>query len=111
MLLPAEWRLTTTLLVGWDAGVALYLGIVYWIDRALGGRAISARMRRKRMKAAIAMLVLTVTATLASLAAIVALLGQGAGQKQTHRQLAVRDRNDLPVMGLRAFDLRAALRA
>lgn len=88
--LPAEWRLATRLLVGWDIGVALYLVAVY----ELVWRSDVARMRRRAAlqdEGALAILMLTVGAALASLAAIVAELGMphaGSGRPPAQLVLA-----------------------
>ena len=73
-LLPGDWRLPTRLLVGWDVGVALYLGMMH--PTIL--RADIARIRRRAAEqdeGAFAILVLTVVATSASLVAIMFELG------------------------------------
>jgi uncharacterized membrane protein len=67
-------------LIGWDAGVALYIAIVWWIIRRLESRAQVDHIRERAAKedeGRGGILILTVTATLASVAAIVVLLGQG----------------------------------
>ncbi len=78
--LPSDWRLPTRLLVGWDAGVALYLVLVY----ALMARSSIEHIRRNAARhdeGRVAILVLTVTAALASLGAILAELGSGQGPR------------------------------
>ena len=85
--LPGDWRLPTRLLTGWDAGVALYLVLVY----ALMARSTIEHIRRNAARldeGRIAILVLTVTAALASLGAILAELGSGQGPR-TAQQLAL----------------------
>src|SRR5262249_4025960 len=72
--LPAEWRIATRLLVGWDVGVGLYLIAAY----ELIWRSDIARMRRHAAlydEGGLAILMLTVGAALASLSAILAELG------------------------------------
>jgi len=67
-------RTTTCILVGWDAGVALYLVLIYQIT----AQASIARIRQRAAvndEGAIALLALTTAAALASLAAVVAELG------------------------------------
>ncbi len=87
--LPAEWRLATRLLVGWDAGVAVYLVLVF----ASMANAHVARIRRRAAlldEGRIAFLILTAGAALASLGAIVAQLGaKEAGHQPAHLALAV----------------------
>lgn len=76
---PADWRSVTRALVGWDAGVILYLAIIYWaIARSPVGHIRQHATREDEGRVAI--LVLTVAAALASLAAIIALLGGGSGK-------------------------------
>lgn len=91
-LLPGDWRLPTRLLVGWDVGVALYLGMTH--PTIL--RADIARIRRRAAEqdeGAFAILVLTIVATLASLVAIVFELGgfkqAPDGQAIAHVLLAI----------------------
>ncbi|HET7680221.1 MAG TPA: DUF1345 domain-containing protein [Xanthobacteraceae bacterium] len=86
LLLPAEWRPITRALIGWNAGVVLYLCIVYWMI----ARSEVSHIRRhaaQEDEGRVAILALTVAATLASLAAIVVLLGLGDG-KNAPPQLA-----------------------
>jgi uncharacterized membrane protein len=83
LILPSDWRPVTRVLLGWDAGVVLYICIVSWIIARLESRAEMDHIRAQAAKedeGRVAVLVLTVTATLASLAAIVVLLGQGQGK-------------------------------
>lgn len=87
--LPTDWRLATRLLVGWDAGVAIYLVLAF---QAMA----SSDIARIRWRAAlldedrIAFLVLTASAALASLGAIVAELGaKGAAHAPAHLALAL----------------------
>jgi uncharacterized membrane protein len=73
-VLPARWLISTRLLVGWDAGVCLYLLLVYRLMARteathIRSRALSQDEGRRTM------LVLTVLAALASLAAIFGELG------------------------------------
>jgi uncharacterized membrane protein len=83
LVLPPEGRLVTRALLGWDASVVLYLGILSWVIVRLKS---DAELEHIRARAAdedegqIAVLFLTVTATLASLAAIIILLGEGQGK-------------------------------
>lgn len=72
--LPADWLLATRALVGWDAGVLLYLVAAYEII----ARAEIAHIRRRAAiedEGQFGVLVLTVAAAMASIGAIVALLG------------------------------------
>ena len=74
VLLPGDWRVATRLLVGWDAGVALYLVLGF----AAMANADVARIRRRAAlldEDRTVFLVLTAGAALASLGAIVAELG------------------------------------
>ena len=87
LLLPQEWRGITRALLGWDTGLALYLGIVYWTVARSEANHIRGHAA-KEDEGRVAILVLTVTATLVSLAAIVVLLGGGEG-KSDPAQLAL----------------------
>ena len=70
LLLPDGYRLASRLLVGWDAGVALYIVLVLW---KVVGADVSLVRRQSALQdeGRIAIPILTVTAALASLAAIV----------------------------------------
>ncbi len=87
LLLPQEWRGITRALLGWDTGLALYLGIVYWTVARSEANHIRGHAA-KEDEGRVAILALTVTATLVSLAAIVVLLGGGEG-KSDPAQLAL----------------------
>jgi uncharacterized membrane protein len=87
LFLSQEWRGITRALLGWDAGLALYLGIVYWTVARSETNHIRGHAA-KEDEGRVAILALTVTATLASLAAIVVLLGGGEG-KSDPAQLAL----------------------
>ncbi|HEX4409463.1 MAG TPA: DUF1345 domain-containing protein [Xanthobacteraceae bacterium] len=81
LLLVLPWRMPTRVIVGWDAGVTLYLAMIYRIM----ARESVAKIRRKAAvndEGAIALLVLTTAAALASLAAVFAELGQAHGGYQ-----------------------------
>ena len=79
--LALPWRMPTRVLVGWDAGVLLYLVLSY---RAAAHATIAMIRQRAAMydEGAIALLVLTTAAALASLAAVVAELGHLPGRYQ-----------------------------
>jgi uncharacterized membrane protein len=86
--LPSAWSLATRLLLAWDAGVVLYLVLVY----AMMARSEAGHIRTRALaqdEGRIAMLVLTVFAAIASLAAILAELGSGQGGTRTSAQLAL----------------------
>jgi uncharacterized membrane protein len=88
VLLPSGMLTTRRLLVGWDAGVALYLVLVY----SMMARAQIGQIRihaARQDEGQFAMLVLTVFAALASLGAILAELGSSQGAGRTPRQLAL----------------------
>jgi uncharacterized membrane protein len=83
LLTPGDWEFVTRILLGWDAGVVLYIGIVLWIIVRLESEAEMDHLRERAAaedEGQVAVLLLTVTATLASLAAIVILLGQEQGK-------------------------------
>ena len=78
LLLPAQWRVSTRVLVGWDAGVAFYLiGAL-----TLMAGADAARIRRRAVildEGRLAILMVVVGAAVASLGGIVAQLGGERG--------------------------------
>jgi uncharacterized membrane protein len=69
VVLPAPWRLSTRLLMAWDFGVTLYLGLAAWMMTRANIQAMKERADQEDDGAA-AILALTVGAALASLAAI-----------------------------------------
>jgi len=88
LVTPSEWDLVTRILLGWDAGVVLYIGIVSWIIARLQAEAEMDHLRERAAKedeGRVAVLVLTVTATLASFAAIIILLGQHHDKSAPHQ--------------------------
>lgn len=88
LLAPWHWWPATRFLIGWDAGVALYLGLVL----GMMTRAGVDRMRRNAAlqdEGRFAILVLVVAAAAASVAAIVVELGGGANATRTGGQLAL----------------------
>ena len=70
-LVPEHWRTPTKLLAGWNAGVLLYLVLVYWL---LWHTTVNDIRRRAAIQdeGAFALLILTGAAAIASLVAIVA---------------------------------------
>jgi uncharacterized membrane protein len=90
-MLPTAWRFATRLLLGWDAGVALYLALVYHLMAVSHVGHIRLRARVED-EGRIAILVLTAAAALASLGAIVAELGSssagGSARPAAHLILA-----------------------
>ena len=73
-LCPTDWRIATRLLVGWDFGIALYLGLA--LRMMAGAQVRHIRMRAKLQdEGQLTILALTAIAALASLGAIIALLG------------------------------------
>jgi uncharacterized membrane protein len=84
--LPAAWRVSTRLLVGWDVGLILYLTLAYLMI----ARSDVARIRRRAAlqdEGQTVLLILTIAAALASLVAIVAELGMTAGAARQSSQL------------------------
>jgi uncharacterized membrane protein len=71
LVLPAEWRLSTRMLVAWDVGVTLYLVLAGWMTARASIEDMKQRAERED-EGATAVLALTVGAALASLAAIAA---------------------------------------
>jgi uncharacterized membrane protein len=89
-LCPSDWRIATRLLVGWDVGLALYLGLLLRMMSVAEVRHI--RMRAKLQdEGQITVLTLTAIAALASLGAIVALLGmsEAGNRAPAHLMLAI----------------------
>jgi uncharacterized membrane protein len=85
-LLPHAWSIPTRMLCGWDAGIALYLLLVYTLmARSETGHIRGNALRQDEGR--VAMLVLTVFAALASLGAILGELGTGNGSVRTSAQL------------------------
>ena len=81
VLRPLPWRMSTRILVGWDAGVALYLVLIYQIT----AHASIARIRQRcgiNDEGAVALLALTTAAALASLGAVVAKLSHAPNTYQ-----------------------------
>jgi uncharacterized membrane protein len=87
--LPSEWRLPTRVLIGWDAGAAIYLTLAF---ASMAGSDV-ARIRRRAVlldEDRTVFLLLTAGAALASLGAIVVQLSaKGAGHQPLHLALAV----------------------
>ena len=87
-LCPSDWRLATRMLMGWDIGLALYLGLLLRMMAVAEVRHI--RMRAKLQdEGQIAVLALTAIAALASLGAIVALLGMSEAGNRDPGHLAL----------------------
>jgi uncharacterized membrane protein len=87
LMLP-RWAMTTRLLVGWDAGVILYLSLFC----RLAAHAQIPHIRRgaaRTDEGRLALLVLILLATVASLGAIVVELGTSHGGSRTPAQLAL----------------------
>jgi len=81
ILLALPWRMATRVLVGWDAGVTLYLVLTY---RVMAGASV-ARIRQRAAivdEGAAALLILTPAAALASLVAVVIELGHAPSLSQ-----------------------------
>src|SRR5215470_5382340 len=88
LALPSHLLVMTRCLIGWDAGVTLYLVLV----STLMTRAGVEHMRRNAAlqdEGRVALLVLTVVAAAASLGAILVELSTGAGHARTAAQLAL----------------------
>ena len=89
LVLPSEWRATTRLLVGWDAGVGLYLAFAF---QAMAKADIGRIRRRAAMldEDRVPFLILTAAAALATIGAIVAELGdKETARAPAHLALAV----------------------
>jgi uncharacterized membrane protein len=87
-LLPAGMTQSRRLLIGWDAGIALYLALVYTLMARAEIGEISKHAARQD-EGRFGVLVLTVFAALASLGAILAELGVNPGASRTATQLAL----------------------
>jgi uncharacterized membrane protein len=80
-LLAVPWRTSTRILLGWDAGLALYLALTYGVM----ANASIAKIRQRAAivdEGALAVLVLTTAAALASLVAVLAELGHAPDLRQ-----------------------------
>jgi uncharacterized membrane protein len=89
LVLPSDWRVTTRLLVGWDAAVALWLAMAFM---AMAKSDIDRIRRRAALldEGRLTILAMTAGAALASLGAIVAELGtKDSGHQPAHLALAV----------------------
>jgi uncharacterized membrane protein len=78
LLFMLPWRTPTRILVGWDSGISLYLGLI----ALMVAQASIASMRQRAAvedEGAIVLLMLAAASALASLAAVVAELGHGPG--------------------------------
>jgi uncharacterized membrane protein len=77
-LLALPWRIPTRLLVGWDAGVLLYLVLIWRVAANCSVETIRYRAAVTD-EGAIALLLFTTAAAVASLAAVIAELGHSPG--------------------------------
>jgi uncharacterized membrane protein len=89
-LCPADWRIATRLLVGWDVGIGLYLALALRMMSAADVRHIRLRARQQD-EGQFTILALTAAAAFASLGAIIALLGTSDANNRdpTHLLLGV----------------------
>jgi len=90
LVTPADWRIWTRLLCGWDVAVAIYLVFTRAIFRSYNVERIRKRAAQQD-EGAFAILLLTMAATIASLVAIVFELGglKHAGEAAAAGQLAM----------------------
>jgi uncharacterized membrane protein len=107
LVIPADRRLATRLLVAWDVSVALYLALV----SEMVARSHIGEIRQRAAiqdEGKIGILVLTVVAALASFGAIIAELGSSAvqGQERQPRQLVLAT---LTILLSWAFTTRSSL--
>ena len=87
-LMATKLHTATRLLIGWDAGVLLYLTLIYSVAR----RGDIARLRQRAAEedeSAIILLLLTFAAAVASLVAIVIEIGGSQGASGIHAGLSV----------------------
>jgi uncharacterized membrane protein len=87
-LLPSDRPMATRFLISWDAGVALYLVLVF-IMMARAGIEHMRRNAALQDEGRFAILILTVTAAAASLGAILSELSTAQGATRTGMQLAL----------------------
>jgi uncharacterized membrane protein len=87
-LLPGDWRTPTRLLVGWDVGIGIYLGLVYFLI-AISEPGQIKRRSKIEDEGRITILVLTAAAAFACIAAIIAELGTVHGAQREPMQLAL----------------------
>ena len=87
-LLPEGIPLSRRLLAGWNAGVTLYLLLLYWRFTRTSASDIRHHAAAED-EGAVAILALTVAAALASIGAIMAELGTGQGVARTAAQLVL----------------------
>ncbi len=80
-LLFTDWRLSVRLLVTWDIGITLYLGLAFHLMTQAQAHHIRRRARLQD-EGQFMILILTAAAALASLGAIFALLGSVDGNKR-----------------------------
>lgn len=88
LLLPAAIPWARRLLAGWNAGVVLYLILLYWRFAGASANDIRSHAAGEDEGSAV-ILALTVAAALASIGAIVAELGTGEGIARTALQLGL----------------------
>jgi uncharacterized membrane protein len=84
LLAASAWGPATRLLVGWDLGVTLYLGLAFHMMTTAGVDEIR-RHAALQDEGRLTILILTVAAALASLAAILAELASPSGGGQTRQ--------------------------
>lgn len=87
-LLPADWATITRVLVSWNAGVLLFLILVFWLMTGLNATQISERYRDEDPTAP-AILIISVMATILAMASIVAFLSMLDQLSQTEKSLHV----------------------
>lgn len=88
LVLPQDFRLVSRLLIGWDAGVGLYLIMVLWMI-VHSDTTVVRRQSALQDEGRITIPILTVTAALASLAAIIIWLRTSGGVSEQPRDLAL----------------------
>jgi uncharacterized membrane protein len=91
VVLPADWRLATRMLIGWDVGMGLFLIAAFTMLLRSDGMRLRHRAALQD-EGRFVILLLVAAAALASLGAIVALLGAspgGAGRPPGHLALAI----------------------
>jgi uncharacterized membrane protein len=87
-VLPSQWPLAESALVGWDVGIAVYLAAAFW-HVARGDIVGIRRQAAIEDEGQFAVLILTVAAALASIAAIVIELAGAKGNQPTPMAMAL----------------------
>jgi uncharacterized membrane protein len=80
VVMPDQWRLTTRLLIAWNAGIVLYLGLAMWMM----AHASEVSIRRRAALIDESRFVVLIFSVIAAVASIVAIIMQLAAVKDMH---------------------------